>query len=98
MQATAEAVRVPMKRKGDGVDAESVEVPVPLIPALEALPSDAIDLRDVIDRRFKDLLALSFDPKDLTAALKAATDWWKAKQEMDAGAGYGVNRGKGTMI
>ena len=41
------------------------------------LPSDAEDLKLVIDRRFKALLSLTVSPKELTAALEAATDWYK---------------------
>lgn len=69
----------------------------PTIPPLDVMPTDAMPLGDMIDKRFKDLLSLSCEPKQLTDALKAATDWWKIKREAESSEGYGSKLGRGTM-
>lgn len=66
-------------------------------PMGEEKPSDAALLPDIIDRRFKDLIAMGLSPKELTDALKAATEWFKVKKESEQGDGYGSRLGKGTM-
>ena len=67
------------------------------IPALELRPEGAMALGDIIEQRVKDLLSLSCEPKQLTDALKMATEWWKVRKEMEAGEGYGAKLGRGTM-
>ncbi len=67
------------------------------IPPMDERPEGAMALGDIIDQRFKDLLSLSCEPKQLTDALKAATDWYKVKRDADQGEGYGSKLGKGTM-
>lgn len=83
-----------MKRKPgeDGWD-EAAKAELPILPSL---PDDA-PLNDVIDQRFRQLFTLCTDPKDLTAALKAATDWVKVKTEQEAGGQWGTKLGAGTM-
>ena len=45
-------------------------------------------LETLIDNRVKDLLQLATDPKDLTAALKVAIEFWeKRRAPQDAGWG-----------
>ena len=72
--------------------------PPVLIPPMDARPEGAMALGDIIEQRFKDLLSLSCEPKQLTDALKAATEWWKIKREAEAGEGYGSKLGRGTMV
>ena len=69
----------------------------PLIPEDAVMPTDALPLGDIIDRRFKALLSLACEPKQLTDALKAATEWWKVKKASDTGEGWGANLKGGTM-
>jgi hypothetical protein len=59
------------------------------------LPSDAESLTDVIDRRYKALIAMTTDPKDLTKALEGAAKWCQIKREMETGSdwGSGLRRG-----
>ena len=68
-----------------------------ILPPLDERPEGAMTLRQIIEQRFKDLLSLSCEPKQLTDALKAATDWWKATRDADLGEGYGSKLGRGTM-
>lgn len=56
--------------------------------------SPAATLEDVKARthqRLVDLLDMSTEPKDLAAAVKAATDWVKANQESAPDDGWGSN-------
>lgn len=65
----------------------------------EPMPGDAESLPMVMDRRFKYLLCQTMQPKALTDALKAATDWVKVKSEVDreGGEGWGKDLPKGTV-
>lgn len=67
-----------------------------LIPEM-VRPDAAMSLDQIIDQRFKDLLTMGLEPKHLTDALKAATEWYKVKQLAEAGDGYGAKLGRGTM-
>lgn len=60
------------------------------------LPSDAEDLTVVIDRRFKALLSLATEPKDLTAALVAATKWWEVAHGQADREQWGSKLGRTT--
>ena len=55
----------------------------------DVLPSDAEPLEGVIDRRFKALLSMATDPKDLTKALEAAIKWWEARHGASESEGFG---------
>lgn len=66
-----------------------------IIPG-DVLPSDAEPLELVIDRRVKALLTLATDPKDLTKAVEAATEWWKVRHAPDEADQWGNKLGRTT--
>src|SRR5262249_6768794 len=47
-------------------------------------------LKELIDERFKHVLSLTSEPKDLVKALEAATAWLKVKADLDGDQGYGT--------
>lgn len=60
------------------------------------MPSDAEDLSDVIDRRFKALLTMTTEPKDLTKALEAAAKWVEIKGAVKPAEPWGDKLRGGT--
>ena len=62
------------RTEGDALPDEKALIP--------AYPSHAGSLEDLIDERFKHLLSLSTDSKDLTKALEAASAWVKIRRDV----------------
>lgn len=79
---------------GDPIPPEEPEV-----TANVPMPWDAETLEEVIDRRFKALLSLCSDSKDLTKALEAAAKWMAVKHELRGGEaeGWGARLKGGTL-
>jgi len=58
-------------------------------PPADVLPSHAESFEMVVERRIKDLLNLAVEPKDLTAAIKAATEWHEVRKKYAIDSGWG---------
>ncbi len=87
----------PPKWLADQVETEPMvpgDNPLPIPPEV-IMPSDAVPLKDVIDRRFKHLLSTSMDPKDMTKALEAAIKWYEATN--DKAQQWGADLGRSTL-
>jgi hypothetical protein len=51
-------------------------------PSVAALPSQAGTLEELIDLRFRDVLSLASDAKELVKALEAASAWVKIRRDV----------------
>ena len=61
------------------------EEPKPTVPARslpDALPSEAGTLEELIDLRFRDVLSLASDAKELVKALEAASAWVRIRRDV----------------
>ena len=67
-----------MTRRAKGEDAPPQEPK----PSVDALPVQAGSLEELIDLRFRDVLSLASDAKELVKALEAASAWVKIRRDV----------------
>lgn len=68
---------------------KAIELPPPDLVQEDRVASDAEPLELAIERRYKDLIAQSMHPKDLSAALAGAAKWVAIKRGLEAQEGWG---------
>ena len=73
---------MPRRAKAEGASPEEPKPTVPARSLPDALPSEAGTLENLIDLRFRDVLSLASDAKDLIKALEAASAWVKIRRDV----------------
>ena len=73
---------MPRRAKVEGAPSEEPKPTVPARSVPETLPSEAGTLEELIDLRFRDVLSLASDAKELVKALEAASAWVKIRRDV----------------